>query len=68
MTKELLKEIKNDNLYDYISNKGYTLTKEELITIIKELSYSIYELNDRNITKKVNNTMIKNLIEREVRG
>lgn len=66
MEKELLKEIENDNLYDYISNKGHALTKEDLITLIKELSYAIYLLHDRDITKKVNNTMIENLIDREV--
>ena len=65
MNKELLNEIKNDNLYDYISKIGYKLTKEELITLIKELSYAVYVLHDRDITKKVNNTMIENLIERE---
>lgn len=64
--KELLKEIKNDNLYDYVSKKGYMLTKEDLIIIIKELSYAVYVLHDRDISNKVNNTMIENLKDREM--
>ena len=30
------------NLYDFISNYGYSLDKGDLVDIIKELSYAIY--------------------------
>ena len=37
-----LKALRNGNSYDYICNHGHEFTKDELITIIKELDYAIY--------------------------
>ena len=41
--KKLIEACKNDTLYDYIANYGYQFTKEELIEIVKQLSYSVYQ-------------------------
>lgn len=41
--KNLIKACENDTLYDFISNYGYQFTKEELIEIVKQLSYSVYQ-------------------------
>lgn len=41
--KELIEACQNGTLYDYISNNGYQYSKEELIEIVKQLSFSIYE-------------------------
>lgn len=38
------------NLYDYISNYGYQYDKQQLIEIIRQLSYSVYQrLGDQSI-------------------
>lgn len=37
-----LRALRNGNSYDYICNHGHEFTKDELITIIKELDYAIY--------------------------
>ena len=39
--REYLKALRNGNSYDYICNHGHEFTKDELITIIKELDYAI---------------------------
>lgn len=41
--KNLIKACENDTLYDFIANYGYQFTKEELIEIVKQLSYSVYQ-------------------------
>lgn len=41
--KKLIEACNNDTLYDFISNYGYQFTKEELIEIVKQLSYSVYQ-------------------------
>lgn len=40
--KAYLRALRNGNSYDYICNHGHEFTKDELITIIKELDYVIY--------------------------
>lgn len=46
--------IKEDKLFDYISMEGYNLSKEELINIIKELSFAISKSSDKEeIIKEV---------------
>ena len=40
--KAYLEALRNGNSYDYICDHGHEFTKDELITIIKELDYAIY--------------------------
>lgn len=40
--KGYLEALRNGNSYDYICDHGHEFTKDELITIIKELDYAIY--------------------------
>jgi hypothetical protein len=40
--KGYLEALRNGNSYDYICQHGHEFTKDELITIIKELDYAIY--------------------------
>jgi hypothetical protein len=40
--REYLEALRNGKSYDYICNHGHEFTKDELITIIKELDYAIY--------------------------
>ena len=65
MNNRLLKAIENDNLYDYVDDYNQELSREDMRTLVKELSYAVYSLRDSNITKKVNEIMIENLKERE---
>lgn len=65
MNNRLLKAIENDNLYDYVDDYNQELSREDMRTLVKELSYAVYSLRDRDITKKVNEIMIENLKERE---
>ena len=40
--KAYLEALRNGNSYDYICDHGHEFTKDELVTIIKELDYAIY--------------------------
>ena len=40
--KAYLEALRNGNSYGYICDHGHEFTKDELITIIKELDYAIY--------------------------
>lgn len=42
MNDELKEAIKNNNVFDYVSNNYWKMNKEELRDIIKEYSYFIY--------------------------
>lgn len=40
--EKLIQAIRDDNLYDYISNNCWEMTKEELAVVIKEYDYILY--------------------------
>lgn len=40
--EKLIQAIRDDNLYDYISNNYWEMTKEELAVVIKEYDYILY--------------------------
>ena len=44
MKKELLQALKERNLYDYIANNYWRLSKEELAFIGKELAFAVYQV------------------------
>ena len=41
--KNYIEELKKGKGYDWISNYGHELSKYELIDIVKELEYAIYD-------------------------
>lgn len=41
--KELLKACRTGNMYDFIANNAYQFTKEELVDILKQTYYAIYQ-------------------------
>lgn len=57
MKEELLNAIKEDREMDFISSNGHQFTKHELITIVKEYMYALYECN------KTGEYNIKELLE-----
>jgi len=47
--EELLKACRTGNMYDFIANNAYQFTKEELVEILKQTFYAIYQrLGDQN--------------------
>ena len=47
--KELLEACKKGNMYDFIANNAYQFTRDELVEILKQTFYAIYQrLQDQN--------------------
>ena len=47
--KELLEACKTGNMYDFIANNAYQFSKDELVEILKQTFYAIYQrLQDQN--------------------
>lgn len=42
MQKEIIKAVEEDNLYDFVSNEYYRMNKNDLVDLLKELTYAIY--------------------------
>lgn len=69
--KELLKSIKENNgsicgnLYDYIANNYWNMSKEELKDVCLEVIYSLdYKWWDKDDAQKVRTDLIENIDER----
>ncbi len=41
--KELIKACREGNMYDYIANNAYKYNKDELVEILKQTYYAIYQ-------------------------
>ena len=62
--RELVKAIKENRLFDYIANHGYEYSKQELIEIIKELTYNVHCFLNMIIENKAfNNSLIDDLFD-----
>ena len=59
--KEYIEALKNGKGYDWISEKGHSLNKYELIDIIKELDYAIYDRLDKFDQKDIYNSAAEEL-------
>ena len=46
--EELRKAIKQNRLYDYIANHGYSMNKNILIDLLKEALFTAYEMDRKN--------------------
>lgn len=44
--KAMVEALKEGRAYDHISNKGWNMSKDDLIRIIKEYDYAIHRLGD----------------------
>lgn len=58
--KEILKGIENKGIYDFISNEGHKLKKEQLISILKEVDFELYNFCDNYLTYK---NRVKNVLK-----
>lgn len=65
--KELIEACKNGNMYDYISSEAYKYDKSELVEILKQTYYAIYQrLREQN--KEVEQKIPYNLMDYEFFG
>ena len=64
MTKlQLMQAIKENNLYDAVAKEGYTMKKETLLTVIKELEYVVGDLFLKSEKLDVNESLVDALSE-----
>ena len=64
MKKELKKAILEGTLYDFIANNGHQMSKSDLIDIIKNLNFTVYQLFEHSYIKNAedfNKQLIDNL-------
>lgn len=54
--KNYIEALKNLKGYDWISNHGHELSKDELINIVKELDYAIYHNTTHSERKDICNS------------
>lgn len=50
LRKELRQALQEGRAYDFIANEGYRFTKEELIEIIKNYDFTLYQLAKQTYT------------------
>lgn len=62
--KQYIEALKNGNGFDWIANYGFRLDKYELIDIIKELDYAIYDNLDECDMNQVYKAASDELTER----
>lgn len=43
--QDIIKGIREKGLFDFISNNGHLLSKDELIFLVKEFNFAAYDLN-----------------------
>jgi hypothetical protein len=58
-----MQAIKENNLFDAVAKEGYTMSKDNLITIIKELEYVVYDNVDVLVKRELNECLVDTLSE-----
>ena len=58
--KEILEKIKTDGLYETVADYYYLISKDDLVTMLKELDYAIYESTYR---QNIYYTIVDNFVE-----
>ena len=61
--KELKSALQNGQLFDYIANNGWRLTRDELVEIIKEYSWVVYQRVGENNLKTIETIVADNLFD-----
>lgn len=65
--KDIIKEIKETNIYDFVCRHSYEMSRDELADIIREMDYAIYSKTKRVICityEEFAEEFIDNLTER----
>lgn len=62
---EILNAIKEDRLYDFVSNEYYRMDKKDLVDLVKELAYAIDVVTYRrhSINVEIREEFLENLKE-----
>ena len=62
---EILNAIKEDTLYDFVSNEYYCMDKKDLVDLVKELAYAIDVVTYRrhSINVEIREEFLENLKE-----
>ena len=61
---EILEKIKTDGLYETIADYYYLINKNDLVTILKELDFAIYQYSyKKNIYDKIVKDCIESLTD-----
>ena len=60
---EFLEALKNGNSFDWISNNGYDLNKDDLIRIIKEYDYAIHSMGVCDGKEDLYDAVYENLVD-----
>lgn len=62
---EILNAIKEDTLYDFVSNEYYRMDKKDLVDLVKELAYAIDVVTYRrhSINVEIREEFLENLKE-----
>lgn len=47
--EDFIKALREGKAYDFISNHGWDMSKDDLIRIIKEYDYAIYEAREKHL-------------------
>jgi hypothetical protein len=55
--EDFIKALREGKGYDWIANNGWKLTKEELISIIKEYDYAIYESREKYLYDNISDEL-----------
>jgi hypothetical protein len=64
MTKlELMQAVKRNDLFETMAQDGYTMRKETLLTVIKELEYVVFDLMTKSEKLEVNESLVDALSE-----
>lgn len=66
MNEDLKNALREGTLYDFVSNEGYRLDRDDLITLIKELSFATYELEGESFERQVQLRALENIEENEI--
>ena len=63
MLEQLKQALQQGNLYDFISNNGWCLSKDSLIEIIKQLDFTIYQNFGEAALKQIERATIDNILD-----
>ena len=61
---EFMEALKEGKAFDWISNNGHELNKDDLISIIKEYDYAIYSMGICDGKEDLYDTVYENLTDR----
>jgi len=60
---EIIKAVKENNLFELVAQRGHEMERRDLLTIIKELEYVVYDNVDVLVKKEINEDLVDALAE-----